>query len=107
MVIEKCNRFVSNPACENQVVSECLPVSAFGDVASQKLQVVTIGLNPALNEYYNYDGTVKEQSQRLAMTSDYGAARKDLSDADIKTPLSDVWVISRILTDGGIPILKN
>ena len=84
MVIEKCNRCVGNPACENQVVSECLPVSAFGDVASQKLQVVTIGLNPALNEYYNFDGTVKEQSQRLAMTSDYGAARNDLRDADIK-----------------------
>jgi hypothetical protein len=84
MVIEKCNRCVGNPACENQVVNECLPVPAFGDVAGKKLQVVTIGLNPALNEYFSFDGNPKEQSQRLGMLNDYGAERTGLSDANVE-----------------------
>ena len=84
MEIEKCCRCIGNPACENQVVNESLPVPAFGDVTNKKLRVVTIGLNPALNEFLNYDGTIKEQSQRLAMSSDYGVERNDLSDINVK-----------------------
>jgi hypothetical protein len=73
MTIEKCHRCVGSQACQNQVVNECLPVSAFGNVSGKSVKVATIGLNPVLNEFYhppNYT-TLKNLSQRLAALSDY------------------------------------
>ena len=65
------------------MVNECLPVSVFGDITRPNLKVVTIGLNPALNEFISA-GVPKQRSQRLAMLGDYDAtARTDLSEADV------------------------
>jgi hypothetical protein len=83
MSVERCHRCVGNQACGNQVVNACLPVPFFGDITKPHLKVVTIGLNPALNEYYE-NGSEKTRSQRLAMLSDYTRfARTDLNDADV------------------------
>lgn len=74
---------MDNLACENQVVNECLPVSVFGDITMPNLKVVTVGLNPALNEFI-FAGVPKERSQRLAMLGDYGVmARTGLCDANV------------------------
>jgi hypothetical protein len=87
MAIEKCHRCVGSQACQNQVVKECLPVSAFGNVSGKSVKVATIGLNPVLNEFYhppNYT-TLKNRSQRLAALSDYElTSRADLQVADVK-----------------------
>ena len=83
MVIEKCQRCVGNQTCSNQVVAECIPVRAFGDGSSKLVQVATIGLNPARNEFFHY-GLAKGRSQRLAVLHDYEAtSRADLQDADV------------------------
>lgn len=83
MLIEKCDRCIGSQACRGQVVAECVPIRAFGNVSSNSIQVATIGLNPALTEF-SYDGVAKERSQRLAMLSDYNATnRADLQDTDI------------------------
>jgi hypothetical protein len=83
MTIERCQRCVGSHVCENQVVTECLPVSCFGDITNPQLKVVTVGLNPALNEYY-FNGIPRDRSQRLALLADYNVtARIDLRDADV------------------------
>lgn len=83
MTIEKCHHCVGSQACENQVVNECLPVSAFGDVSGKSVKVAVIGLNPALNEFL-HGGVAKIRSQRLAMLTDYHlTSRADLRDADV------------------------
>lgn len=83
MPIERCNRCVGNPACDNQVVNECLPVPHFGDITKPHLKVVTVGLNPALNEYY-HDGVANHRTKRLALLGDYEVeSRTDLRDADV------------------------
>jgi hypothetical protein len=83
MSVERCHRCVGNQACGNQVVNACLPVPFFGDITKPNLKVVTIGLNPALNEYYK-NGVAIDRSQRLAILSDYTRdARTDLNDADV------------------------
>ena len=83
MVIEKCQVCVGDPACENQVDSRCLPVPVFGDLTKPHLKVVTIGLNPALNEFLDR-GQAVERSQRLAMLEDYQVAtRADLSPMNV------------------------
>jgi hypothetical protein len=75
---------VGNQVCDNQVVKESLPVPYFGDIANQNLKVVTIGLNPALDEFYKFNGDEKPRSQRLALLSDYKANnRKDLNVGDL------------------------
>lgn len=85
MTIERCHRCVGN-SCQNQVVNECLPVGAFGDVFGKSVKVATIGLNPALNEFYQKDfKTIKNRSQRLAALNDYNLTnRADLQEADIQ-----------------------
>jgi len=83
VTIETCHRCVGDQACENQVVNECLPVPWFGDITSPKLQVVTVGLNPALNEFCQ-KGTAVGRPKRLAVLADYKAdSREHLSDADV------------------------
>lgn len=85
MTIEKCHHCVGSQACENQVKNECLPVSAFGKVLGKSVKAATIGLNPALNEFYLYDYiTLKNRSLRLAALIDYNKkSRADLQEADI------------------------
>jgi len=64
-------------------VKECLPVPFFGDICNPRLKIVTVGLNPALNEYY-FNGIPKSRSQRLAAIGDYGIkARADLNEANL------------------------
>jgi hypothetical protein len=86
MMIEKCHRCVGSQACENQVVNECLPVDVFGNISEKSVMVATVGLNPALNEFYERDyKTPKSRDQRLAMLSDYKLnSRADLHEADLK-----------------------
>lgn len=86
MLIEKCHQCVGSQACENQVVNECLPVGAFGNVLGKSVWVATIGLNPALNEFYERDyQKPKSREQRLAMLHDYKlTSRADLREVDIK-----------------------
>ena len=88
MPVERCHRCVGNPECENQVVNECLPVPYFGDLTKAHLKVVTVGLNPALNEYYDYrerEWVAHVRSQRLALVSDYGMqSRTGLHDEDVE-----------------------
>jgi hypothetical protein len=86
VTIEKCHHCVGSQACENQVVNECLPVGAFGNVLGKSVKVATIGLNPALNEFYEYDYKMaKSRDQRLAMLNDYKlTSRADLREVDIK-----------------------
>ena len=84
MIIERCHRCVGNPSCENQVVNACLPVPFFGDISKSNLKVVTVGLNPALNEFYR-NGITKTRSHRLAVLNDFNvAARTDLRDEDVQ-----------------------
>jgi hypothetical protein len=83
MTIEICHRCVGCASCDNEVVEECLPVPFFGDLSSSLLKVVTVGLNPALNEYY-YDGFPKARNQRLALLADYNVnERAELRTADL------------------------
>jgi len=83
MAIERCQRCVENPACNNQVVKECLPVPYFGDITRPHLKIVTIGLNPALNEF-KVAGVAKNHTQRLAILADYNVnARADLHDSNV------------------------
>jgi len=84
VIIERCHRCAGDPTCERQVDNACLPVPFFGDISNVHLKVVTIGLNPALNEYRE-KGLPKNHSQRLAMLSDYACDdRERLADADIE-----------------------
>jgi hypothetical protein len=85
MTIEKCHRCVGE-TCENQVADECLPVSAFGNVFEKSVKIATIGLNPALNEFYLSDyKTLNKRSQRLAALVDYNkASRAGLQEADVE-----------------------
>jgi hypothetical protein len=83
MTIEMCQRCVGSQGCDNEVVEECLPVPFFADIIKPLLRVVTVGLNPALNEYY-YDGVPKARNQRLALLADYKInARAELRDVDV------------------------
>jgi hypothetical protein len=83
MTIEKCQRCIGSHACQSQVVNECLPVNAFGDVSGKSVEVATIGLNPALNEFF-YNGAAKERSQRLPILNDYNVtSRANLQNGDI------------------------
>jgi hypothetical protein len=75
---------VGSADCDDQVVAGCLPVPFFGDLAHPHLKIVTIGLNPALNEYNDYNGQPKNRSQRLALLADFDKnARADLQDTDV------------------------
>lgn len=73
MTIEKCHRCIdSQTTCKNQIDSDCLPVCAFGNVSGKLVEAATIGLNPALDEFYQNDyKTLKDRSQRLAVLQDY------------------------------------
>src|ERR1035441_7047012 len=83
MTIGMCQRCVGSHACDNEVVEECLLVPFFGDISHPLLKVVTVGLNPALNEYY-HGGVPKTRNQRLAMLGDYKMnARTELRDTDL------------------------
>jgi len=86
MTIEKCHHCVGSQACENQVKNECLPVGVFGNLFGKSIEVATIGLNPALNEFYLSDyKTLKKRSQRLAALVDYNkASRAGLQEADVE-----------------------
>jgi hypothetical protein len=85
VIIEKCHHCVGSQACQNQVVNECLPVGAFGNVSGKSVKAAIIGLNPALNEFFHSDyKTIKSRSQRLAVLGDYNlTSRADLQEADI------------------------
>lgn len=88
MPIEKCRRCVENQSCESPIANECLPIPVFGDIEQSRILVATVGLNPALNEFYQ-KGELKSESQRLAVLGDYAVtSRLELSDesiADAKT----------------------
>ena len=75
MVIERCERCVESLISGTQAVADCLPVPCFGDLAGYNLKVVTVGLNPALNEFYNF-GIPKSREHRLALLGDYRRVRR-------------------------------
>jgi hypothetical protein len=86
MTIEKCQRCLGNQAYKSQIVAECLPVSAFGDVLHKSVEAATIGLNPALDEFYHKDYTkLKDRNQRLAVLKDYEiTSRSDLQQDNVE-----------------------
>jgi hypothetical protein len=73
-------------AAESAIQWECLPVRMFGKQSS-KLKAVTIGLNPALNDWLEKDfqtiDSWTNSKDRLAIISDYGKKqRTDLTQTD-------------------------
>jgi hypothetical protein len=83
MPIEQCQRCLENPSCSGEVHNGCLPVPFFGDIKTPHLKVVTVGLNPALNEFVVNDSS-KPRTERLAMLADYGhEQRADLTESEI------------------------
>lgn len=81
--IEQCERCIQNPSCGHTIAPDCLPVSVFGKI-SERVVVATIGLNPALNEFY-LNGLSKPRGLRLPIVQDYTKPnRKSLTDADIQ-----------------------
>ena len=81
--IEQCERCIGSSTCQKQVVNECLPVNAFGNVSEKQVKVATIGLNPALNEF-RHSGIAIPRNQRLPILSDYNAtSRINLQTADV------------------------
>ena len=82
--IERCSVCLDNPATASVVAEKCLPVPAFGNHRLDRVKVATIGLNPALNEFFENDEW-KQREQRLAILDDYGRlTRESLSAEEIQ-----------------------
>ncbi len=76
--IERCG------PCSGSIQPECLPVASFGDASAENVQVATIGLNPALDEWTTNTGGWKLRSHRVATLFDYRVtARTELTDAHL------------------------
>ena len=83
MPIEHCQKCFRTSTTGNQIVADCVPVPFFGKLTGKNLKAVTIGLNPALNEFY-HNGIELNRSKRLALLVDYSAAaRENLTDSDV------------------------
>jgi len=77
--VEKCVD-CRGTAAESVVKWDCLPVKTFGGLPSGVLKAVTIGLNPALNDWLDNWGN---PSNRAAILVDYNRQnREDLTEKD-------------------------
>lgn len=85
MCIEKCEKCLNTPNTHANLASACLPVPAFGDLTSDILEAVTIGLNPALNEFVTGGLIIPDRTLRLPVLTDYNAQnRSTLNQADLE-----------------------
>lgn len=50
--IEKCTRCLRDPALRKWIHESCLPVPGFGKIASERVKVATVGLNPSSTEFF-------------------------------------------------------
>jgi hypothetical protein len=75
-VILKCSTCLRDALTKAWIVEECLPVPAFGEIASARVEVATVGLNPASNEFYA-GNELKLPSERLPAFSDYGVTARN------------------------------
>lgn len=82
-IIERCIDCRGSPA-ESVIKWECLPVRTFGGLPSGRLKAVTVGLNPAFDDWLK--GTLepwRDSAERAAILSDYKKTeREDLTDKD-------------------------
>jgi hypothetical protein len=80
-IIERCIDCRGTPA-ESAIQWECLPVRIFGGLPSGRLKAVTIGLNPALDDWLKINlATWRDSAERAATVLDYQKAnREDLTD---------------------------
>jgi hypothetical protein len=80
-ILERCVD-CRGTAAESMVKWDCLPVRTFGGLPSGRLRAITVGLNPALNDWLAE--TMREwriPSERAAIVSDYKKKkREDLTD---------------------------
>lgn len=80
---ERCTTCLNDRITESAIVSDCLPVRAFGNHSDARVKVATVGLNPALNEFRSPGGW-KPEALRLAMVDDYKRDRANLTDDNVK-----------------------
>ncbi len=69
--IERCTKCLQDRITKSVIVSDCLPVRAFGNHLAARVKVATIGLNPALNEFRPRRGQWKSKELRLPIVADY------------------------------------
>jgi len=68
---------------ESVIEWECLPIRTFGGLPSGRLKAITIGLNPALDDWKDKNGEWRDSTERAATIFDYQKAkREDLTDQD-------------------------
>ena len=81
--IVKCSKCLNDERTNTWIFGECLPVPAFGEINSAKVQIATVGLNPSSTEFYAGE-RLKHPSQRLPALSDFRAkSREDLTADDM------------------------
>jgi hypothetical protein len=81
-IIERCID-CRGTAAESAIEWECLPVRIFGGLPSGRLKAITIGLNPALDDWKDKNGVWRDSTERAATVFDYQKAkREDLTDQD-------------------------
>lgn len=69
---------MKNPHSQPHLAKACLPVPAFGNIASDTVEVVTVGLNPALNEFVQEGLIIADRTQRLPTLQDYDVSDRSL-----------------------------
>jgi hypothetical protein len=82
-ILERCVDCRGSVA-ESIIKWDCLPVRAFGGLPLGKPKAVTIGLNPALDDWLTADlKPWRNSTERAAIVSDYQKARREnLTDQD-------------------------
>jgi diadenosine tetraphosphate (Ap4A) HIT family hydrolase len=80
---ESCDRCLSDASLREWILEPCLPVPAFGDVASSLVKVATIGLNPSSGEFL-LRGGYRPKEKRLPVLEDFAVySRRRLSVANL------------------------
>lgn len=81
-IIERCID-CRGTAAESVIQWECLPVRTFGGLPSGRLKAITVGLNPALDDWKDKNGEWRDSKERAATVFDYQKAKRDdLTDQD-------------------------
>ena len=82
-IIERCIDCRGSTA-ENIIKWDCIPVRTFGGLPSSRLKAVTVGLNPALDDWLDENKKPwRTPTERAAIVQDYHKEkRQDLTDED-------------------------
>jgi hypothetical protein len=89
VTIECCTSCLHDGFTKSVIVSECLPIRAFGNHSAACVKVVTMGLNPALNEFCPRGRQWKSKELRLPIVADYDKYdRAGLREDDTKKALA-------------------